>query len=95
MLSFISIHANYRDVLEAAVIGLPHPKWDERPLLIIVRREGAEIEKTHVMEFLSGKVAKWWLPNDVIFVDELPHTATGKLLKTELRETYAEHKFPE
>lgn len=82
------------DIAEAAVIGVYHPKWDERPLLIVVRREGADLNPEDVLEFLRDKVAKWWLPDDVVFVDELPHTATGKLLKTELREQFKDHRLP-
>ena len=73
---------------ECAVIGVPHPKWDERPLLLAVVRESMEISKEEIISFLADKVAKWWLPDDVIFVDELPHTATGKILKMKLRESY-------
>lgn len=75
-------------ILECAVIGVPHPKWDERPLLLVVPKEGANPTQDEVLNFLSGKVAKWWLPDSVVFVDQLPHTATGKLLKMKLRETY-------
>lgn len=66
------------DVQEAAVIGIAHPKWDERPLLIIVRKPEREVSKERILEFLEGKIAKWWMPDDVKFVDEIPHTATGK-----------------
>ena len=76
-------------VLEAAVIGCKHPKWDERPLLVAVKRPHAEVTREELLRFYDGKVAKWWIPDDVVFVAELPHTATGKLLKTALRETYA------
>jgi fatty-acyl-CoA synthase len=76
-------------VLEAAVIAARHPRWSERPLLLVHRKEGAEVTKDELLDFLSDKVAKWWLPDDVVFVDELPHTATGKVLKTRLREKYA------
>ena len=90
-----NIAVGHPDVAEAAVIGIAHPKWDERPLMIIVPRENAKIEKADIMTFLRGKVAKWWEPNDVVFVDELPHTATGKILKTELRISYEDYRFPE
>ena len=73
---------------ECAVIGVPHPKWDERPVLLAVLKEGMEVSKEEIIIYLSDKVAKWWLPDDIIFVKELPHTATGKLLKMQLRETY-------
>ena len=82
------------DVAEAAVIGLPHPKWGERPLLIVVPKPGAAKDKQALLEALAGKMAKWMLPDDVVFADELPHTATGKLLKTKLREQYKEHRLP-
>ena len=78
-------------VAEACVIGVSHEKWDERPLLLIVKVESQEISKEEILVFLEDKVAKWWLPNDVIFVNDLPHTATGKLLKTNLREKYKSH----
>lgn len=77
------------DVAEAAVIGVPHPKWSERPLLIIVRKEGSEVSREAILDWLRDKVAKWWLPDDVVFVDEIPHTATGKIQKTELRKRFA------
>ena len=82
------------DVAEAAVIGLPHPKWSERPLLIVVPKEGRRPTKEGLIAFLSGRMAKWMLPDDVVFAEELPHTATGKLLKTKLRETYRDHRLP-
>ena len=78
-------------VAEACVIGVLHEKWDERPLLLVVKVEGKDLSKEEILAFLEDKVAKWWLPNDVIFVSELPHTATGKLLKTNLRDEYKEH----
>jgi fatty-acyl-CoA synthase len=81
-------------VLEAAVIACHHPKWDERPLLIVVKRPGAELTREQLLAFYDGKVAKWWIPDDVVFVDELPHTATGKLMKTTLRERFANHPLP-
>jgi fatty-acyl-CoA synthase len=81
-------------VAEAAVIGVFHPKWDERPLLIVVRKAGSNVGREEILDFLKDKVAKWWLPDDVAFVDELPHTATGKLLKTKLREDFKDYKLP-
>jgi len=81
-------------VAEAAVIGVPHPKWDERPLLIIVRKPGEAVGKEEILAFLQGKVAKWWLPDDVVFVDEIPHTATGKISKLELRRQFKDYKLP-
>jgi len=72
-------------VAEAAVIGLPHPKWSERPLLIIIREPGSDVDKEGILAYLDGKIAKWWMPDDVVFVEEIPHTATGKIQKMELR----------
>jgi fatty-acyl-CoA synthase len=79
---------------EAAVIAAPHPKWGERPLLVAVRRPGSEVDEAEILEFLAGKVAKWWLPDDVVFVDELPHTATGKIRKSALRERFRDYVLP-
>jgi fatty-acyl-CoA synthase len=81
-------------VAEAAVIGIAHPRWDERPLLLVVRRPGAALDETAMLAHLKGKIAKWWLPDAVVFVDEIPHTATGKIFKTELRRRFADFKFP-
>jgi acyl-CoA synthetase (AMP-forming)/AMP-acid ligase II len=81
-------------VAEAAVIGVAHPKWQERPLLIVVRKAGQDVTRAQMLRFLEGKVAKWWLPDDVVFVGELPHTATGKLLKTRLREMFSDYRLP-
>ncbi|MEH6588678.1 MAG: long-chain-fatty-acid--CoA ligase [Halioglobus sp.] len=79
-------------VAEAAVIGVPHPKWTERPLLIVVRESGSEVSKEDVLAFLEGKVAKWWIPEDAVFTDELPHTATGKISKKDLRVRYQDYE---
>ena len=81
-------------VAEAAVIGVAHPKWDERPLLIVQRRPGAAVTREEVLAFYAGKTAKWWVPDDVVFVDSLPHTATGKLFKLQLRKDFAAYKLP-
>jgi len=81
-------------VAEAAVIGVNHPKWQERPLLVVVRKPGVEVSATDLLQYFDGKVAKWWIPEDVAFVNELPHTATGKLSKLELRKRFAEYRFP-
>lgn len=83
------------DVAEAAVIGVFHPKWDERPLLICVLEEGKKLDKASILSFLDGKIAKWWMPDDVVEIDEIPHTATGKILKRELRKIYKDYRFPE
>jgi 3-(methylthio)propionyl---CoA ligase len=79
---------------EAAVIAVAHPKWGERPLLIARREPGATVERAEIIEYLRDRVAKWWLPDDVLFVDELPHTATGKIQKAVLRERFKEHRLP-
>jgi len=81
-------------VAEAAVIGVRHPKWDERPLLVVVLKKGQTATKDDILGFMEGKIAKWWLPDDVAFVDEIPHTATGKILKTALREKFREYALP-
>jgi fatty-acyl-CoA synthase len=81
-------------IAEAAVIAVSHPKWDERPLLIAVKEPDAAVTKEDVIEHLAGSLAKWQLPDDVIFVDQLPHTATGKILKTKLRGEYRDYKLP-
>ena len=78
-------------VAEACVIGVLHAKWDERPLLLIVKATNEDPSKEDILKYLEDKVAKWWLPDDIVFVEELPHTATGKLLKTGLREDYKSH----
>ena len=80
-------------VREAAVIGLPHSKWQERPLLIVVPKPGEQIDSAELLDFMKERVARWWLPDEVVFVDELPHTATGKLLKTRLREQFRGHRL--
>lgn len=80
-------------VAEAAVIGVPHPKWQERPLLVAVLRKGHNATREDILDYLAGEVVKWWLPDDVVFVDELPHTATGKVLKIKLREQYRDHQL--
>ncbi len=82
------------DVAEAAVIGLPHPKWDERPLLVIVPKAGRRPSKEDLAAFLGDKLAKWQLPDDVVFVPERPHGATGKVLKTRLREQFRDYRLP-
>ncbi len=81
-------------VAEAAAIGMPHPKWDERPMLVIVTKDGAEVTKDEVLAHLTGKIAKWWMPDDVVFTDEIPHTATGKISKLQLRDRYKDHVLP-
>ena len=79
------------EIAEACVVGIPHPKWDERPMLFVVTNDGEPIEKDSILEFLASKVAKWWLPDEIVFMKELPHGATGKLQKFELRDEYNNH----
>jgi acyl-CoA synthetase (AMP-forming)/AMP-acid ligase II len=80
-------------IAEAAVIGVKHPKWDERPIVVAVKKAGQEISKDELLRFFEGKIAKWWMPDDVVFVAELPHTATGKLSKLTLRQQLKEYKL--
>ena len=81
-------------VQEAAVIGVRHPKWDERPILVVVKKAGAEISREELLRFYEGKIAKWWMPDDVVFVSELPHTATGKISKLTLRQQLQSYTLP-
>jgi fatty-acyl-CoA synthase len=81
-------------VAEAAAIGVRHPKWDERPLLVIVLKKGETATKEELLGFMQGKIAKWWVPDDVAFVDEIPHTATGKIQKVTLREQFRDYRLP-
>jgi fatty-acyl-CoA synthase len=81
-------------VAEAAVIGVRHPKWGERPLLVVVLKEGQSTSKAEMLAYLEGKVAKWWMPDDVAFVEGIPHTATGKIQKTALRERFKDYELP-
>ena len=83
----------HAEVLEAGVIGIAHPKWDERPLLVVVRKPGSTVSGEQIIEYMTGKVAKWWLPDEVAFVDELPHTATGKIHKVGMREQFVDYQF--
>ena len=89
-----NIAVGHPKVAEAAVIGVKHPKWDERPLLVIVLKKDESATKQEIMEFMEGKVAKWWLPDDVAFVDEIPHTATGKIQKITLRQQFEDYHLP-
>jgi fatty-acyl-CoA synthase len=86
---------DHEDVAEAAVIGIRHPKWDERPLLVVVRKPGREPTREDILSFMKDKVARWWLPDDVAFVEEIPHTATGKIQKMTLREQFADYRLPD
>jgi acyl-CoA synthetase (AMP-forming)/AMP-acid ligase II len=89
-----NIAVGFEKIQEAAVIGIEHPKWDERPLLIVVKNEGVEVTKEEVLAYLEGKIAKWWMPDDVTFIDEIPHTATGKIQKLSLRKQFEDYKLP-
>jgi fatty-acyl-CoA synthase len=89
-----NLAVGYPKVAEAAVIGVSHPKWGERPLLVIVLKKGETATKEDVLGFMQDKVAKWWLPDDVVFVDEIPHTATGKIQKLTLRQLFKNHRLP-
>jgi len=89
-----NIAVSHPAIAEAAVIGVHHPKWDERPLVIAVRKPSASVTREDLLQFYVGKVAKWWIPDDVVFVEQLPHTATGKLLKTKLRQDFKDYKLP-
>jgi len=82
------------DVAQAAVIGVAHPKWDERPLLIVVRKPGSKVTREELLAFYEGKIAKWWTPDDVQFIDAIPLGATGKILKTRLREQFRDYRLP-
>ena len=81
-------------VQQAAVIGVAHPKWDERPLLVIVKKPGMEVGREELLRFFDGKIAKWWMPDDVAFVDAIPLGATGKMLKNKLRDQFKAHQLP-
>ena len=89
-----NLAVGHPDVAEAAVIGVAHPRWDERPLLVVVPKEGRVIQRDDVLKFMEGKIAKWWMPDDVQAVAEIPHTATGKINKLKLRETFSSYKLP-
>jgi len=89
-----NIAVSHPAVLQAACIGVAHPKWDERPLLLVVRRPGAEVTREELLGFFEGKIAKFWMPDDVVFVDSLPIGGTGKIQKNKLREQYRSHRLP-
>ena len=82
-------------IAEAAVIGIAHPKWDERPIVVAVKKPGQAVTREALLAHYEGKVARWWMPNDVVFVNELPHTATGKLSKLRLRAEFKDYRLPE
>ncbi len=81
-------------IAEAAVIGVPHPKWSERPLACVVVKPGEQMSREDVLDYLADKVAKWRLPDDVVFIDEVPKTSVGKFSKKDLRARFAEHALP-
>jgi fatty-acyl-CoA synthase len=81
-------------VAMAACIAAPHPKWDERPLLVVMKKPNAEVTREDILAFYEGKIAKWWTPDDVVFVDAIPLGATGKMQKMKLREMFRSHKLP-
>jgi acyl-CoA synthetase (AMP-forming)/AMP-acid ligase II len=88
-----SVAAGCPGVAEAAAIGVPHPKWDERPILLIVSKTGETVTESAVLEWLAPRVAKWWLPDEIVLVESLPHGGTGKILKTELRAQYKDYRL--
>lgn len=81
-------------IAEAAVVGMYHEKWTERPLLIVVKKPDQEITREQMLQWFEGRVASWWIPDDCLFVDEIPHTATGKISKKDLRDQYKDYRFP-
>ncbi len=89
-----NLAVGHPDVAEAAVIGVAHPKWDERPLLVIIAKPGAAKDKQSILSFMEGKIAKWWMPDDVVFVETIPHTATGKINKVGLRLQLKDYQWP-
>ncbi|MHA1524516.1 MAG: long-chain-fatty-acid--CoA ligase [Alphaproteobacteria bacterium] len=89
-----NIAVGHPEVAEAAVIGVSHPKWSERPLLIVVRVDKSDVGASDILAYLDGKIARWWMPDDVVFVQEIPHTATGKIQKRVLREQFADYRLP-
>ena len=89
-----NLAVGHPDVAEAAAIGIAHAKWDERPLLIVVAKPGKSPNREDILAFMEGRIAKWWMPDDVVFVNEIPHTATGKIQKTTLREQFKSYRLP-
>ena len=88
-----NIAVAHPDVAEAAIVGARHPKWDERPLLIVVAKEGRTVDAAGLLASYAGQVAKWWTPDEVVVVESLPHTATGKLNKLALRQQFRDFKL--
>jgi fatty-acyl-CoA synthase len=89
-----NIAMSHPAVQQAACIGVAHPKWDERPLLVVVKRPGMDVSREELLAFYEGKIAKWWTPDDVVFIDALPIGATGKVLKNRIRESFHDHVLP-
>jgi acyl-CoA synthetase (AMP-forming)/AMP-acid ligase II len=89
-----NIAMSHPAVMQAACIGVFHPKWDERPLLVVVRRPGQQVDRETLLEYFHGKVARWWIPDDVVFAEALPVGGTGKIQKNKLREQYQAHQLP-
>ena len=81
-------------VAMAACIAVPHPKWDERPLLVVVKKPDSALTRAELLAYYDGKIAKWWTPDDVVFVDSIPLGATGKMQKIKLREQFKDHRLP-
>jgi fatty-acyl-CoA synthase len=89
-----NIAMSHPAVAMAACIAAHHPKWDERPLLVVVRKPGAALEREELIRYYDGKIARWWTPDDVVFVDSIPLGATGKVQKNKLREAFSGHRLP-
>ena len=89
-----NLAAGHPAVAEAAVIGVHHPKWNERPLLIERLKQENAATRDDILGFMDGRIAKWWMPDDVAFVDDIPHTATGKIHKMTLRDRFKDYRFP-
>jgi fatty-acyl-CoA synthase len=89
-----NIAMGHPGVAMAACIAAKHPKWDERPLLVVVKKPGASVTREELLRFFEGKIARWWTPDDVVFVDAIPMGATGKMLKHRLRETFKDYRLP-
>jgi fatty-acyl-CoA synthase len=95
MLYDVSGFGGHPEVIQVATIAAPHPEWQERPLLIVVRKKGSTLDGAALKDYMRGKVASWWLPDDVAFVARMPLTATGKIHKLTLREQFKGHKLPQ
>lgn len=89
-----NVAVGHPKVMQAAVIAVPHPKWQERPLLIIVRKPGSTLDAPQMLNFMRGKVVDWWLPDDVVFVEQMPMTGTGKVHKLSLRQQFSRYVLP-